>query len=195
MKHPQHIVCIPSSSVQATPEGLSEYTLSSADIMLGQRERLETDERFRQVLPVAVLTHKGKVWAYRRTSSSGESRLHGKVALAVGGHWDAEDLVWKDSVLDVHESMMVALRRELEEEVEMAPVSIAEELPLAICANDTLVDRVHLALVTRFELEKPFAESREDALDELGFVEPGELLSGEYELETWSRLILEQLKK
>ena len=85
-KHQEHIVCIKSEKVQHRKNGFVDYNLNNQDLMLGQRFALESDEDFRQLLPISIFTYNGKVWAYERTSKGGESRLHNKIAVAVGGH-------------------------------------------------------------------------------------------------------------
>ena len=116
-KHQEHIVCIKSSLVANRRDGLVEYELKASDLMLGQRAVLEHDQEFRQVLPISVFTHQGRVWAYERTSKGGESRLHNKVAVAVGGHWDLADLVIEGGCINLDRSLQRAVERELEEEV------------------------------------------------------------------------------
>ena len=73
-KHQEHIVCIKSEKVQHRKNGFVDYNLNNQDLMLGQRFALESDEDFRQLLPISIFTYNGKVWAYERTSKGGESR-------------------------------------------------------------------------------------------------------------------------
>ena len=100
MKHQEHIVCIKSDRVINLGNGTATYDLSLGDLMLGQRERLENDEDFRQVLPISVFIHQGSVWAYERTKKGGETRLHNKIAIAVGGHWDISCLLYTSDAAD-----------------------------------------------------------------------------------------------
>jgi predicted NUDIX family phosphoesterase len=158
--------------------------------MLGQRASLEKDDDFRQLLPISIFTHKGKVWAYERTSKGGESRLHNKIAVAVGGHWDLEDLIIKDSVIDLEKSLSQTMERELEEEVNLTSSIVRTvELENKVCADDTEVDRVHLAVVYVHELDGEGIESSEDQLKTVGFISPQELLNGEYNIEVWAGII------
>lgn len=193
-KHQEHIVCIKSDRVKHREHGFVDYKLNSQDLMLGQRAVLENDDDFRQLLPISIFTHKGKVWAYERTSKGGESRLHNKIAVAVGGHWDLADLVVKDSVINLEESLAQATARELEEEVKLSSNIIKTyELEKKVCADDTEVDRVHIAVVYVHELDGEGIESAEDQLKTVGFVTPKELLVGDYNLEAWARIICEIL--
>lgn len=195
VKHPQSIICIPAARVSHKKDGFVDYKLNPADLMIGQRNALETDEMFRQVLPIAVFLYQGKIWAYRRTVKGGENRLHGKLACAVGGHWDLEDIVHTDSVIDVEASMKIALSREVSEELNLTASAVNQHIMTKmICADDTPVDRVHIAAVTLFDLDGDGISSAEDQLDTVGFLSPEELLSGEHNCEVWTTLIAQYVK-
>ncbi|MGB1200728.1 MAG: NUDIX domain-containing protein [Cognaticolwellia aestuarii] len=162
--------------------------------MLGQRAMLENDDDFRQVLPISIFTHNGKVWAYERTSKGGESRLHNKIAVAVGGHWDMDDILTKDGVIDLEASLQKAMDRELTEEVKLSSNIVkSTTLKKMICADDTEVDRVHMAMIYMHELDGEGIESAEDQLKTVGFVSPKELLEGGYNIEVWARIICQIL--
>lgn len=194
MKHQEHIVCIKATNVEHRQNGFVDYQLKLEDLMLGQRAMLEQDEDFRQVLPISIFTHNGKVWAYERTSKGGEDRLHNKVAVAVGGHWDMADLVLEDGVIDLEKSLQTAMARELEEEVKLtSKVVKSVRLDNMICADDTEVDRVHVAMVYMHELDGEGVDSVEDQLKTIGFVSPEDLLSGDYNIEVWARIACEIL--
>lgn len=194
MKHPEHIICVKSSLYSEREHGFSDYQLEGGDIIVAQREVLERDPAFRQVMPMIMFTCKGKVWAYERTSTSGESRLHNKVAVFAGGHWDLDDIVTNKSIIDLNASFEKALNRELSEEVKIdAKVISAIRLEKSICADDTEVDRLHVAIVTVVELSDELVKSKEDKIKPLGFKTPSELLGGAYNLETWARMACELL--
>jgi predicted NUDIX family phosphoesterase len=193
-KHQEHILCIKSDVFKSRSHGFVEYELNIADLMLGQRAKLEKDDEFRQVLPISIFTYQGKVWAYERTPKGGESRLHNKVAVAVGGHWDMDDLVVDNSIINLHKSIDIAMERELEEEIALqSRITNSRKLRKLICADDTEVDRHHIAVVYLHELDGEEISSTEDQLKTIGFVSPEELLSGSYNIEVWTRLICEIL--
>lgn len=195
MKHQEHIVCIKANKVAHHSNGTVEYNLELKDLMLGQRSILEYDTDFRQVLPISVFLFNGSIWAYERTKHGGEDRLHSKVAVAVGGHWDMADMIIKHGVIDLPASLENAIKRELEEEVNItAKIIKTYKLPRMVCANDTEVDKVHLGMVWVHELDGPGLNSAEDQLRTIGFVQPAELLNGEYNTETWARIICEMIE-
>jgi predicted NUDIX family phosphoesterase len=195
-KHQEHIVCIKSSLVSDRQDGFVEYELKASDLMLGQRAVLEFDPDFRQVLPISVFTHQGKVWAYERTSKGGETRLHNKIAVAVGGHWDLDDLVIEEGCINLEVSLQQAIDRELREEVKISSGIIStRQLAQKICADDTEVDKVHLGIVWVHELDGEGVASAEDQLKGIGFVSPEALLSDEYNSEGWAKIICRCLLK
>lgn len=195
-KHQEHILCIKADKVKHRKNGFVDYQLNNRDVMLGMRFQLENDDYFRQLLPVSIFTHQGKVWAYERTPKGSETRLLNKIAVAVGGHADFIDIVSKDSVINIEASLSLAMQRELEEEIKLTSKIIKTyELKKKICADDTEVDRVHIAVVYVHELDGEEIDSAEDKLKTVGFVSPQELLSGDYNLEAWARIICEVLVK
>ena len=194
MKHQEHIVCIKSTHVEEKAHGLVDYNLELKHLMLGQRAVLELDEDFRQVLPISVFIYRDKVWAYERTSKGGESRLHNKVAIAVGGHWDMADLVLDEGVIDLEASLENAVARELAEEIKLtANIVRTTRLSKMICADETAVDRVHLGMVWLHELDGDGIESAEDQLTTIGFISPHELLTDAYNAEVWAKIICQIL--
>lgn len=196
MKHPQHIVAVKSDLFKERVNGFSNYKITGNDLIIAQRASLEKDDCFRQVLPMQLFYCKGKVWAYRRAASGGESRLHGKVAVFVGGHWDLADIIHNNSVIDFSGSLSDSLMRELKEEVVISSNIVQSRfLDQVIVADDTDVDRKHVAMVWLNELDGFGLESNEAELDSLGFIDPKELLNGDYELETWARMACEILVK
>ncbi len=194
MKHPQHIICVKASLFGQRENGFSDYEIQGGDIIIAQREMLENDANFRQVQPECVFVNNGKVWAYQRTEAGGEESLHGKIAVAVGGHWDLEDVVSNDSVIDLPASFEKAMSREIEEEVTLTSNIVKiEKLEKLICADDTFVDRHHVAVVHICELDGEGISANEEQLKELGFIDPQELLDGDYNNEVWTRMICEIL--
>lgn len=193
-KHQEHIVCIKSSCVKHRKHGFVDYALNLADLMLGQRATLEQDSDYRQVLPISIFIHDKKVWAYKRTSKGGESRLHNKVAIAVGGHWEMEDIFINDSIIDLEKSLYKAMQRELAEEVRLtSKILNTYQLPKMICADDTEVDRVHIGMVWVHELDGEGIQSAEDQLETIGLILPEELLNGDYNIEVWTKIICDIL--
>lgn len=62
-----------------------------------------------------------------------------------------------------------------------------------ICADDTDVERVHIAMIWINELDDTGIEPREIELKGLGFYDPKELLASGLNLEPWARIICQML--
>ncbi len=194
VKHPQHIACIPAALVEHRENGLVDYELKNEDLIFAQRSMLEENHNYRQFLPLAIFTHKGKVWAYKRLAGIGEDDLVNRIACAVGGHWDLESMIETESVIDIDQSILSTFSRELEEEVNLnCNIINTREMSKKICADDEIVDRKHMCSITVFEVDAPDIETAEDELESIGFHDPQELLDGNYNLETWAKIICKLL--
>lgn len=199
----EHIMAVPACVFEEAG-GAENYELNNEHIIFGQRAVLEKTETFRQVLPIAVITHGAFVWAYKRTKKGNEASLHEQVTVAVGGHLDLEDVITKtfsesscNSVIDIKETMANALQRELSEEVRIeSGIESVTDL-MTILANETETDRKHVAYVRQFEVEDTEVYAAEDHLEGKGFYLPEDLLrmhhKGEIFLETWARIICKKL--
>lgn len=189
-KHPQHILATFSHHYSDRANGFSNYKIKGADIVIAQRYMLESNDNLRQVMPMVMFTCNGQVWAYKRTPKGGEGRLHGKTSVFAGGHFDLDDIVSVDSVIDWEASLTKAVERELEEEVVITSKEVSRKtLPYLVCADNTDVDRKHVAIVTVIELDGHGIHSNEDQLEAIGFCSPDELIeSDEFDLETWAEL-------
>jgi predicted NUDIX family phosphoesterase len=153
------------------------------------RAEMEADPAYKQLIPYVVLTCDGGVFAYTRGRAGGESRLHDRRSVGVGGHVDAGDLA---PGRPVRQAYIEAVARELAEEVVIG--ARAADLGVIGLINDDgdAVGRVHLGVVHRLELERPEAVANEDALRDAGFV-PLVEAAADPRFEAWSRLVLAHL--
>ena len=79
------------------------------------RSEVEDDPSLKQIIPYVVLRSADAVFCYTRGKSQGEARLHRRRSLGVGGHVAESDAEGRRSF----EAYEMAMRRELEEEVEV----------------------------------------------------------------------------
>jgi predicted NUDIX family phosphoesterase len=146
------------------------------------RDQMEADPAFKQVIPYVVLRDGPGYFLMKRTRSGGDSRLHDRYSIGVGGHLNPGD-----GDLDG------GLRREWFEELD------ADFLPafhlLGLLNDDTTdVGRVHLGVVYVADAEgRPVVIRETDKLSGR-FVEPPEVASVVDDLETWSRIVFEELE-
>jgi predicted NUDIX family phosphoesterase len=154
------------------------------------RSQVEDDPGFKQIIPYVVFRCADAVFCYLRGKSQGEARLHRLRSLGVGGHVSEEDAQGGKS-LDAYES---AMRRELDEEVEVA--SPGRILRVGLINDDsTPVGQVHLGVVHLFDLERPQVTAREEGLVESGFVPLATVKTIRHEFETWSQICIDAVLK
>jgi len=75
------------------------------------RPHMETNPRYKQVIPYLIFKHDDRYFLMQRQSQASEQRLKNKYSLGIGGHIRQEDLVDSASIFDW-------ARREFHEEVE-----------------------------------------------------------------------------
>jgi predicted NUDIX family phosphoesterase len=150
------------------------------------RSEVEEDPSWKQIIPYVVIRCSDAVFCYTRGKSQGEARLHRLRSLGVGGHVAEADAEGRRSF----EAYEMAMRRELEEEVEIAG---REAMQLVGLINDdsTPVGSVHLGVVHVCDLQRPDVHPREDGLAEPEFVRVSLLPGIKHQFETWSQICIE----
>lgn len=175
-----------------------------------ERAFAEQSSFIKQIIPYTLVVHQDRVFVVRRLSQGGESRLHGKRSIGVGGHINPEDDEpaatdgstpggTADTGPDAGDRRRLVrrcARRELAEELVIdAPYEIT---PAGIINDDANpVGSVHFGLVQVARVQTPNVGIRETDTLEGGFLPLPEvkalLTDEEANLETWSSLIIEDL--
>jgi predicted NUDIX family phosphoesterase len=195
----EHILVIPESAIEriGTIQGFEADVdrflhpiLSSDQLSFQPRSQMETDPSFKQLIPYVLLEWTDadgmtQLFTYTRGGGGGESRLHAKRSVGIGGHISREDASDGDPYL-------TGMQRELSEEVQLNS-SYQEFRDGLIYDPSNDVGKVHLGVVHRFVLEQPNVTSNEADLADGGFVNVGELFEEFERLETWSQLVLRAL--
>lgn len=164
--------------------------LDPANHFFMDRAEAEEDPSFKQLIPYCVFRHGERILHYTRGKSGGESRLHAKISVGVGGHINPVDA---DSGRTGPEVYHAAVARELEEELEL-PGGHSQRIIGLLNDDSNPVGRVHLGIVHLIDLESDAVSSREDALANLGFSPLADLNSEHFErLETWSAFCVRHL--
>lgn len=164
--------------------------LDSANHTFMDRAVAEEDPSFKQLIPYCIFRCGDRILHYTRGKAGGESRLHAKISVGVGGHINPID---RDGGRTGPEAYHRAVTREIEEEL-----NLPEDHPHRIVAllNDESnpVGQVHLGIVHVVDLKSDEVSSREDALTDLDFTRL-ELLNGPWfdRLETWSQFCIRHL--
>jgi predicted NUDIX family phosphoesterase len=150
------------------------------------RAEVEDDPSFKQIIPYVVFRAGDAVFCYTRGGGGGEARLRRRRSLGVGGHVAEADADGRGT-LDAYE---MALRRELDEEVEVASPGALRRVGL-INDDATPVGRVHLGVVHLYELDRPAVSPREPDLAEPGFVPVARLRDDWDAFESWSQVCID----
>ena len=117
----------------------------------------------------------------------GESRLHQKRSIGIGGHIAAEDKGQHSNGI-YREGML----RELHEEV-VLQTAFSEQCVGLINDDSTEVGSVHLGIVHRLDVAEPNVRSNESDLIESGFMPLVELCNYRGQMESWSAISLDAL--
>lgn len=148
------------------------------------RPEAELDPSYKQIIPYVSIVRDGQVFATRRLNKGGEARLHGKMALGVGGHMNEIDEAGDDWLMN-------CLWREVAEEVAMEDMG---DLTLRGLINDggDAVGSVHLGFFFTLTT-KGDVQVRETEKLEGSFVPLATLLENTDDMEGWSRIVAPKL--
>jgi len=196
VKHQEHIISV-FADVAAPSTRLIDsaaVNIESKDVVIMQRGLLETNPKFRQLIPYVVVKQGDKYLAYERSKSGGESRLHNLFSIGIGGHVDAVDAVYNDKgVFQLTDTLRTGMYRELHEELGLTEIDFLGMTTIGYLSKDvTPVDEVHLGIVLVAEVHADLViTSKEDALNLAGFLTADEL--AKLNLESWSETVVDHL--
>ena len=106
----------------------------------------ETNTDYKQPIPYALIKRGNEIFVYERLLGGGESRLHNKLSVGIGGHSNPENTP------DFNEVIMINLERELEEELNLLTKSKHLKFIGLINDDENEVGRVHLGILAAIEL-------------------------------------------
>lgn len=154
-----------------------------------EREKAEEDPRFKQVIPYIVFRHQGKVLRYTRTKAGGDSRLHSKDSIGIGGHVNDGDGPTP------YVAYMGGIRREIDEEI-VAKIDF-NTVQLIGCVYDpsTPIGSVHFGMVYIAEVINPEVSSKDPAISDLRWMSREELYDSYESLEDWSKHIVDSWRR
>lgn len=154
------------------------------------RAAAEEDPSHKQLIPYCIFRCGDRVLHYTRGKAGGESRLHAKISVGVGGHVNPIDM---DGGKTGAETYHAAVTREIEEELDL-PEDHEHRIIALLNDDSNPVGQVHLGIVHLIDLKSDAVSSREDALTDLGFTPLAELNGPMFErLETWSQFCIRHL--
>ncbi len=156
------------------------------------RGAAEEDPSHKQLIPYVLIRLNGKFVHYSRGKAGGESRLHAKRSMGIGGHINPEDE--RGDHLGF-ETYMAGVEREIAEEV-VINGSYTQKIIGLLNDDSNEVGKVHLGVVHLFDVTGTSVTSNEDAIADLQLSELEEIKSSIHEnLETWSQFCAEKINK
>jgi predicted NUDIX family phosphoesterase len=169
--------------------------LNPAHTSYRPRSAMEQDPTFKQLIPYVIFRFRDNagqtfLFQYTRGKGQGESRLHAKRSIGVGGHISVDDAASSSS--NAPSAYEEGMRRELEEEVVIDTAYRGQMIGL-INDDETEVGRVHLGVVHLLDVEQPAVQPRETEIIDAGFRPLDELLADINRFETWSQICLKAL--
>ena len=145
------------------------------------RSVAEEDPTHKQVIPYLVLRDGGRWFLMRRTRAGGDTRLHDRWSIGVGGHLNPGDA-----------GVDGCLRREWAEE--LAADFVPDFEPVGLLNDDTTaVGAVHVGFVYAADAAGRSVAIRETEKLVGAFAATDEVAAVRDDLETWSRLVFDAL--
>jgi predicted NUDIX family phosphoesterase len=174
-------------------EGLDaavERLLDPGNHFFLDRAAAEEDPSHKQIIPYCIFRCGERILHYTRGKAGGESRLHAKISVGVGGHVNPVDM---GDGRNGPQAYHAAVTREIEEELDL-PGDHAHRIIALLNDDSNPVGQVHLGIVHLIDLPSDAVSSREDALLDLAFTPLSELNGPAFErLETWSAFCIRHL--
>lgn len=148
------------------------------------RPEAELDPSYRQIIPYVSIVRGNEVFVTRRLNKGGEARLHGKMALGVGGHMNEIDEAGDDWLMN-------CLQREVAEEVAMENMGTLSLRGLINDGGDA-VGSVHLGFFFTLTTTGKVSVLETEKL-EGGFVGIDTLMDNTDDMEGWSKIVAPRL--
>jgi len=174
---------------EATHRSSLEETIRTTGFFV-ERDHAERNPDLKQVIPYTLVTTGGRVLLMRRLPQGGETRLHGKLSIGVGGHINPEDV----ESTGLSDPIGAGTRREIEEELDVRGSYDIQALGF-LNDDSNPVGAVHLGWVQLADVQGSVAIREEDVL-EGELVPTGELsrrLREGADFETWSSLLIDRI--
>lgn len=143
----------------------------------------ELNFNFRQIIPYCLIKCNDNYFIVQRLE--GDARLTGKYSLGIGGHLEKSDGLYNDYIKS-------GLLRELKEEIDIQANIKSIDLVGMICSDNTEIDSVHLGMVYVVEVDGFNVKVKEKDILVGDWISKEKLLNFEGELESWSRIAIEE---
>ncbi|PED64034.1 NUDIX domain-containing protein [Priestia megaterium] len=156
-----------------------------------RRGDAEEQPKYKQPIPYAIIQRGNDIYLYERLSGGGETRLHNKLSLGVGGHMNPID-----NAKDFNEVLEINLERELEEELVITDKNFTVT-PIGLINDDSdPVGEVHIGVLCVIKVSED-SEVYVREVDQLAgwWISLEELKQKEVfdRLENWSKIAVDIL--
>ncbi|MDY0222494.1 MAG: phosphoesterase [Desulfobacterium sp.] len=196
MIHREKVLCIKrerlpaawvrKKSVMDVDESLFFETCDQAGFEFKEREIVETNPLFKQIIPYVVIQTQDLKLTAAYLRSGSERRLHDLWSVGIGGHINPEDCPARSSFREV---LTAGMMRELDEEMVKRPDNELPSFCGIINEEETPVGCVHLGAVFTLETQNPTLFIPGPELADFTWKRTETVTS--LNLELWSRLALE----
>jgi len=146
----------------------------------------ELNFNYRQIIPYCLIKCGDNYFITRRLE--GDARLTGKYSLGIGGHLEKIDGANNNYIIS-------GMMRELNEEISIKSKIKSIDMIGMICSNNTEVDKVHLALVYVVEMDGLDVSVKETEILIGDWISTDELINFDGELESWSKIAIDEFIK
>jgi predicted NUDIX family phosphoesterase len=183
----ESVLVVPRDALMAVPgwkgvlcRGMEPY-LDVIDRLgrFAPRAEMESDPRWKQVIPYLVLRDDEHFFLMRRTRAGTDARLHERYSIGIGGHLNPGDA-----------DLTGGLAREWAEELDAAFVPEFRLLGL-LNDDETDVGRVHVGVVFVAEAMGRAVAIRETEKLEGRFAAPSDVAAVRDRMESWSQLVFD----
>ena len=171
----EHVMVVPTSlfheigyfqGFSADTEKYLSRLLDPAATSYLPRSEMEEDPSFKQLIPYCIFRHTDqqgvqRVFQYTRGAGQGETRLHNRKSVGIGGHVSTLDS-------GSSEPYREGMRRELDEEVDIR-TEYTESCVGLINDDENEVGKVHLGIVHLLDVQSVDVLPREKDIAEAGF--------------------------
>ncbi|KKU51722.1 MAG: hypothetical protein UX75_C0062G0009 [Candidatus Moranbacteria bacterium GW2011_GWE2_47_10] len=166
------------------------YNLIKSNCEFVDREKAETDEKYKQIIPYILFKNGNKFFLYEYIKGATETRLHHNYILGIAGHINPIDNNGNDIIEE-------GAKREWFEEVVFDGNITNRKLVGMLNDNRRDVERVHLGLIYVYEGDSDKIEIKEkDKMrGKMMTIKETESLIGSTEYLGWAPLLYPHLEK
>lgn len=193
----EHILAVRKQSAFVAKDGFTAIEnnvlpFEARDLIIAERSTLENDSDFMQVIPYVLIKKENDFLVYRRTKKSGESKLTEKLSCGFGGHINISDIVSFKGEINLRNTIINGVWREIDEELEGIVAQPAKIIGMiADRSND--VGRVHLGFLIVLNYTDLPLYTNDESIEIIGFKSIETILRCE-SVENWTRIALEYLE-